>query len=298
MRASSRLSFQSFDLKHNPETRATYLALLDKGGLLTVYENEEPEAILQWTQIDQFLACEKPTRGEETSMRIAFDPNLEPTWTTIREGVPRDSLAIIVAGQNTARIWRTKNVSHEVSLGAGHSKEFYRAADLPGHNGLVRDVAWAPGSIRGYDVVATACKDGVVRIFEVRTPATDGADLSNISLGPYPPSVVVPASTASNGQSGIGAGLATVRDSRQGGEKLPGQVQHVVTEVARLTGHRSQVWRCEFDADGRMLTTAADDGRVLMWRRLPSGEWDLHGELMVRRARADAADGGGNSDAA
>ena len=49
-------------------------------------------------------------------------------------------------------------------------KEFYLAAELPGHKGMVRDVAWAPGNIRGYDVIATACQDGFVRVFRLETP--------------------------------------------------------------------------------------------------------------------------------
>jgi nucleoporin SEH1 len=291
MRSASRAPYLSFAIKHNPETRNTYLALVDRNALLTVYENEEPENMTSWTQIDQFLVCEKPARGEEVSFKVSFDPNLEPCYQAIREGVPRDSLGIIVAGMNTARIWRTKVISHDVSLGSGSSREFYRAADLPDHKGLVRDVAWAAGSIRGYDICATACKDGMVRVFEVRTPPKDGQESMNMPYEDYPTSKAGPSRMSleiKDGPSGIGAGLATVRSSlsgsRQTGEySQPGQVQHVVKEVAKLDGHHGPVWRCKFDDDGQMLGTTGDDGKLLLWRRQPNGQWCLNGELAMKR---------------
>lgn len=273
--------------------RNTFLALLDRNALLTVYENDEPENMTNWTQIDQFLVCEKPARGEEVAFKVSFDPNLEPCYAAIREGVPRDSLCLIVAGMNTARIWRTKVISHDVSLGSGSSREFYRAADLPDHRGLVRDVAWAAGSIRGYDICATVCKDGMVRVFEVRTPPKDGQETANMPYGDYPVNkagINTQRSTeVRSGPSGIGAGLATVRSgpggsSRQtGGYFQPGQVPHVVKEVAKLDGHHGPVWRCEFDDDGQMLGTTGDDGKLLLWRRQPNGQWCLNGELAMKR---------------
>ena len=38
---------------------------------------------------------------------------------------------------------------------------------LPEHNGLIRSVAWAPLMGRSYHLIATACKDGFVRIFKL-----------------------------------------------------------------------------------------------------------------------------------
>jgi nucleoporin SEH1 len=295
LRSPHRAPFLSFDIKHNPETRHTFLALLDRSAMLTVYENEEPESMASWVKIDEFLVCEKPARGEEASFKVSFDPNLEPSFNAIREGVPRDSLGIIVAGMNTARIWRTKIVSHDVSLGSGSNREFYRAADLPGHRALVRDVAWAPGSVRGFDICATACKDGLVRIFEFHTPPKDGTIPSAFDYTKYPTSQAVvpvnrPGDPASrSGPSGIGAELATVRSApggnrQQDGAPRTGQVKTVVREVGRLDSHRGPVWRVEFDEDGQMLGSCGDDGRVLLWRRRPDGLWIESAELGLTRS--------------
>jgi nucleoporin SEH1 len=291
-RSPKRAPFLSFSIKHNPETGHTFLALLDRSAMLAVYENDEPEDMTGWDKIDHFLVCAPPARGEETSFKVRFDPNLEPSYAAIREGTSRDSLGLIVAGMNTARLWRTKVISHDVSLGSGSSREFYLASDMPGHRGLVRDVAWAPGSIRGYDICATACKDGLVRVFEVRTPPKDGREVSNIEYSKYPLSQdVVPAqrsveNTPKNGPSGIGAGLANVRSGaignrQQDGQSKAGQVDHVMKEVAKLDAHRGAVWCCSFDDDGQMLGTTGDDGKLMLWRRRPNGTWSRSGELAM-----------------
>ena len=173
IRSPSRSPFLSFSIKNNPETRHTFLALLNRSGLLTVYENEEPENMTNWTELDSVQVCEKPARGDEISFKVRFDPNLEPCYNAIRQGVPRDALSVAVASMYRTSIWRTKEISHSVSLGSSSTKEFYLAAELKGHRSLVRDVAWASGNIRGFDVVATACKDGYVRVFQTTTPPTE-----------------------------------------------------------------------------------------------------------------------------
>ena len=38
---------------------------------------------------------------------------------------------------------------------------------LGGHTGVVRDIAWAPNMGRSFEIIATACSDGHVRIFHL-----------------------------------------------------------------------------------------------------------------------------------
>lgn len=167
---SSRAPYRSFSMKHNEETKHTYLALLATDGRLTVYENEQPESMTEFTSIDEFTICPKPARGEEVAFKVRFDPNPEPCYTALRAGVPTDALGLVVAGMDTVRVYRSREIvvaSYGVDQG---SKEFYLAAEVPGHRGLVRDVAWAPGNVRGYDVIATACQDGYARVFQLDAP--------------------------------------------------------------------------------------------------------------------------------
>jgi len=98
---------------------------------------------------------------------------------------------------------------------------------LKGHRGLVRDVAWAPGNIRGYDVVATACKDGFVRVFQVTTPMKGSKEPRSREYSKVPEQVVVPQRSAENGTrnapSGIGAGLAGARPGLTGNRQQDAQ---------------------------------------------------------------------------
>jgi len=295
LRSQSRAPYLSFAITHNPETRHTYLALIDRNAVLTVYENDEPENLESWNDLDRVNVCEKPARGEEVSFKVAFDPNLEPCYMGIRQGVARDALGVIVASMNRASIWRTKEISHNVSLGSSTTKEFYLAAELKGHKGLVRDVAWAPGNIRGFDIVATACKDGFIRVFQVTTPGKSGRSSTSSSLrskdfSKTPEKVVVQQRSAENGSgsrvapSGIGAGLQYTRPRNPDGAQVrEGEVLHVAKEVSRLEANRNPVWRVEFDADGQLLGSTGDDGKLMLWRREPSGVWSKSSELAMTR---------------
>lgn len=285
---SQQSPYVSFAITHNPETRHTYLAIISRDGLVHVYENEEPENVESWTEMDYFRVCEKPARGDETSFKVAFDPNLEPCYAALRQGVQRDSLALVVASMNKVTIWRTKEVNHNVSLGSSTTKEFYMATDLKGHRGLVRDVAWAPGNIRGFDIVATACKDGFVRVFEIRTPPASGKELRSKDYSKIPEPVVVQAQkTAQNGlgtsPSGIGAELAVAKSGLKDARSREGQVSHVVTEAAKLEANRTPVWKVGFDSDGLLLGSTGDDGKLMIWRRQPSGNWCRSSELAMAR---------------
>ncbi|EKD19788.1 uncharacterized protein L3040_001865 [Drepanopeziza brunnea f. sp. 'multigermtubi'] len=287
LRSPSRAPYLSFAITHNPETRHTYLALLDRHAVLSVYENDEPENLEAWSDLDRVTVCERPARGEEVAFKVAFDPNLEPCYAGIRQGVPRDALGIVVASMGRASVWRTKEISHSVSLGSSTTKEFYLAAELKGHKGLVRDVAWAPGNVRGFDIIATACKDGFVRVFQVTTPGRGGKTQRSFAKAPDKVVVVQQRSVESGSRpSGIGAGLQGARAGLSGREKDArigeGEVPHVAKEVSRLET-MTPVWKVDFDADGQLLGSTGDDGKLILWRREPSGAWSKSSELAMAK---------------
>lgn len=247
-----------------------------------------------WTELDSVQVCEKPARGDEISFKVRFDPNLEPCYNAIRQGVPRDALSVVVASMHRASIWRTKEISHSVSLGSSSTKEFYLAAEFKGHRGLVRDVAWAPGNIRGFDVVSTACKDGFVRVFQITTPSKGRRELRSRDFSKGPEQVVVTAQArpvengSRNAPSGIGAGLAGARSGlggsrQQSSQPKEGEIGHTVEQVAKLEANRTPIWRVNFDDDGQLLGSTGDDGKLLLWRRTPSGMWSRSGKLAMSR---------------
>ncbi|KAK0666111.1 putative nucleoporin [Cercophora samala] len=172
---NSRSPYRSFSMKHVDSTRHTYLALVSADGKLTVYENEQPENLTDYTMLDEVvISREQPPakRGEETTFKVQFDPNPEVCYSALRAGVPGDTLSLVTVAMDCVRIYRSRDVISQ-SLGVQTvTKGFYLAAEVRSdvHRGLVRDVAWAGGNIRGYDVIATACQDGMVRVFRVDTP--------------------------------------------------------------------------------------------------------------------------------
>jgi nucleoporin SEH1 len=185
-------------------------------------------------------------------------------------------------------------------------KEFYLAAELPGHKGLVRDVAWAPGNIRGYDVIATACQDGFVRVFKLETPVnassgseeTNGRGWSSSVLKKHAKRASADEdvrtsseAVAAHPQSAISHGLDRSRSSadRRSGSQ-PGQVRHVVKELSKLDSHRTPVWRVGFDDDGQILGSVGDDGKLMCYRQTPSGSWAKSAELAMMKMKMAVPD--------
>lgn len=294
-------------MKHNEESRHTYLALLAADGRLTVYENDQPENLSEYTSIDEFAICARPSRGEEVAFRVRFDPNPDPCYTALRAGVTSDSLGLVVAGMDSVKIYRSRDIVG-ASYGVAHAqKEFYLAVDVSGHRGLVRDVAWAPGNIRGYDVIATACQDGYARVFRVETPysSDDGKSWSAADL--LKPAAAQAAQEGSPAKDEAPSHEKPRRDSHAqhpstlsaslaksgaNGERhwtgQAGQVRHTVREISKLDGHHTPVWRVGFDDDGQIMGSTGDDGRLLCYRQTPDGAWAKSSEVMMMKARMAA----------
>ncbi|POR35596.1 Nucleoporin SEH1 [Tolypocladium paradoxum] len=294
---SSRAPYRSFSMKHNEETRHTYLALLATDGRLTVYENDQPENLSEYSSIDEFTICPKPSRGEEASFKVRFDPNPEPCYAALRAGVTSDALGLVVAGMDAVKIYRSRDVATTSYGVSGTQKEFYLAVEISGHRGLVRDVAWAPGNIRGYDIIATACQDGYARVFRIDTPYSDADGKSWSAADLLKPATQNSKDSPSKDEaekqhphpSTLSASLAmsgAQSDRHWSGQ--PGQVKHTSREISRLDSHRTPVWRIGFDDDGQILGSTGDDGRLLCYRQTPDGAWAKSSELVMMKTRMAA----------
>ncbi len=167
-------------------------------------------------------------------------------------------MGLVVAAMDGVKIYRTRDTVIS-SLGmTAAGREFYLAVEISGHRGLVRDVSWAPGNIRGYDIIATACHDGFVRVFSVITPSFDGHGWPVSGLKKHTQRSIDDESRAAGAvdqahpKSAIRAGLDQTRsatDRRSSGQ--PGQIKHAAKEIAKLNAHQTPVWRVGFDDDGQ-----------------------------------------------
>lgn len=161
IRSPTKIPFMSLDFK--PLMSETYMAAVTRDGHLTIYEpTDHDDLSADWDTMYSRYVCATPVRHQETSFRVAFHRERWPCWTAVEEGLDKKSMAVAVAAMNVVKVFRTDL-----------DRKWYVAAELTGAKDLVRDVAWANGAMRGFDVLATASKDGVLRIYDLETPQTE-----------------------------------------------------------------------------------------------------------------------------
>nr|POE87905.1 nucleoporin seh1 [Quercus suber] len=240
----------------------TYLAVVTRDGFLSVCEPEDYDQLSAWRIMWSDYLCKTPSRSEETGFRISWHKEKIPAWPAILAGLDRKSLCLAVAVGDRVRVFRTDK-----------DRKFYGAAVLDGFKGLVRDVAWANGSMRGFDMLATACKDGFVRIHELHTPG--GNSLSTSSTTSSHSNIDTSSSSVQPPQrSGIGAGLAGgTRGKRDENAGAPGAVKQEVKLVAELETHEGAPWRVSWSQMGDILVSSGDDGTVRLWKKSVEGRW-------------------------
>lgn len=266
----SKLPWMSIDFKNiNSET---YLGLITRDGNLCIMEPRDHDNLsgdwVDWMENRDFYVCPTPSRAQECSFKIVFHKEKLPCWTAVAAGLNRRALSFAVIAMDVVKIYRTDN-----------ERRIYIAAILEGAKDLVRDVAWANGSMRGFDIIATASKDGIVRIYELRTDWRAGGEGKEQKEPQQPP-----VKQDSHGKpSGIGASLAGA--NRPGDETAleagsdPSRVKQNVVLVAELKEHKGAVWRCSFSHTGDLLTTSGDDGVIRSWKRGVDMKWRQYAEI-------------------
>lgn len=238
--SETRVPFMSLDFK-NIGTE-TYVALATRDGYLSVLEPVDHEDLSHWTHIFNRYLCPTPDRQDETSFKVSFHREKLPCWTAVRAGLDRKALSIAVAAMNSVKIFRTDK-----------DRRFYLVVDLKDARDLVRDVAWANGAMRGWDYIATASKDGCIRIYSLQTeqhsseftsPETSAQDRS-LTLN-------VQGRKSYNAPSGIGAGLAGTSDRERvrETESAPGRIKETATMTEEINLHKGAIWKVAFSQGG------------------------------------------------
>jgi len=253
--------FMSLDFKNVGSE--TYLAVITRDGYLSVCEPEDHDDLSAWRIMWSDYLCRIPTRTEETGFRLSWHKEKLPAWPAILAGLDRKSLSLAATVGDVVKVFRTDK-----------DRKFYTTAVLEGAKGLVRDVSWANGSMRGFDTIAFASKDGFVRIYELHTPGAaslpTSGDLSTAEVD----SALVRTPSIRPMRSGIGAGLAGgTRGKRDESAGVPGAIKQDCKLVAEFETHGSAPWRVNWSFMGDLLVSSGDDGTVRAWKKAVDGKW-------------------------
>jgi len=277
----TRVPYTSLDFKNIGNE--TVLALITRDGQLTVMEPIELDDFSEWSVMWCDYLVKTPSRTEETGFCVSWHKERLPCWTAICSGLDRKSLGLAVSIGETVKVYRTDR-----------ERKFYVACELSGAKGLIRYVAWSNGSLKGYDTIATACRDGMVRVYELHTPGAENlgvtADaLKAVELNQKNNTNMASKSTVM--KSGIGVGLAGSNTSNStagnknipptiaADDKRPGKVVQEARMVAELPAHEGAVWRVGFSSNGDILLSTGDDGLVNVWKRDVSLQWTRYADI-------------------
>jgi len=290
--SASRVPYMSLDFK-NIGTE-TYLAAISRDGQLTVCEPIDHDDFSEWQIMWQDYLCKTPSRTEETGFRVCWHHEKLPAWPAIIAGLDRKSLSLAVSIMDVVKVFRTDK-----------DREFYTAAELTGSRGLIRDISWSNGSMRGYDTIATASKDGYIRIYEVHTPGGNNAETSAEAVRDAENSLHRASNaSASRPRSGIGAGLAGgSRGGRIEEDNRPGKVVQEPRLVAELSAHEGAVWRVNFSHMGeymnrdmyrhaltKLQAICLSPQAMMVWYKCGSGASTTSGCNMPRSMRQKRTD--------
>lgn len=202
------------DISFCPFQHGCKLAAVSADATLRIYEAMEPGNLTYWTLMNEIaLMPSPPSRNEQPAFCVNWCPS---RW---REQY------IAVGCMNDAYIYKQNS----------HGK-WKKVAELPGHTDLIRDICWAPSMGRSYYLIATACKDGNVRIFKVETLREEVF------------------------QEEEDAGNSMTEDSNFNLNSLK------VELIGEYDNHKCQVWRCRFNVTGTILSSSGDDGCVRLWK--------------------------------
>ena len=232
--------------------------MITHDGLLSLLEPVDAESLTSWSQIDTIYPFGHHPRGTEARFRLSFQQSEGPCSNALLAGIGLKTLSLAVSAMNNIKIFRALKPDESSSSSSEGNYQFYEMHDMHTDTALINEIAWAPGCLRPFDVIAAACDDGTVRIFEVDTPhESDGSSSMRIPAAKPPPLQALgppkggASFTARNAPSGIGAGLAGMSRDTAARRGMAHEVKHESRQVAVLAPDEpAPVWKVRWLHDG------------------------------------------------
>ncbi|RLV93452.1 Nucleoporin SEH1 [Spathaspora sp. JA1] len=164
-----------YDVVFAPNHLGLKLGCVGSDGIFRIYESVEPSDLSQWALTSEIpiLNSSLPAKSLQSSFAIEWCPSKFTTTEKFivvaldqgfiygtKPGGGKDDL------QNSPRQQSPLQQQLEQQPQSQQESRYIKLGNLPEHNGLIRSVSWAPSMGRNYHLIATACKDGYVRIFK------------------------------------------------------------------------------------------------------------------------------------
>ncbi|KAL8952283.1 MAG: hypothetical protein Q9222_001814 [Ikaeria aurantiellina] len=186
-------------------------------------------------------------RGSEPNFNVSIHQAERPSYEAVGAGLDPKALSLCLSSDRSIKIFRATQSDES-------NYQFHEMLEIPGIVSPINDIAWAPGSFRPYDLIAAACNDGRVRIFEMTVLPDRELESNSHALGLGSTTREMQSSSALGRKalSGIGAGLASVSRGESGQRRSGGRrIQHVSREIAVLSHEKgSPVWKVRWTHDG------------------------------------------------
>ncbi|KAL8735230.1 MAG: hypothetical protein Q9166_001106 [cf. Caloplaca sp. 2 TL-2023] len=278
---STHVSYASFDFK--TVRHELWMVIVSKDGLLSLLEPSEPGSLHAWRELDSTYPFGQHSRGSlEPTLRLSLHQAERPSYEAILAGLDPKAISLSLSAANSIKILRaTRSEDGNFQL--------YQMLEILGMTTTINDVSWAPGSMRPCDLIAAACDDGSVRVYEVTTPYDRvptsqhmGSDQRSLTRERRNSS-----KSARRAPSGIGAGLAGFSSAEVTHRSSGGvRIQHSWKETAVLSREGgSPAWRVRWIHDGCAIASTADSGKLRVWKQNLDGHFIEFSETMLRWRR-------------
>ena len=194
------------------------LATGSADGVVRIYDAIDVMNLNHWP-LSQQIDCE-------------LDSNLGVTSLSWCNGRFENPMLVVGGGSRQITIWRFED----------QSRQWHVAYQLPDHSRSVLDVSWAPNIGRGYHLIASSGKDGVLKMHRLKRVQKDHKDRST-------------------------------KDSSSENNSNQNILEYEST--TNLDTNGNDMWRLGWNATGTVLAASGDHGIVQLWKSDFNGEFKI-----------------------
>ncbi|CAK9438246.1 uncharacterized protein LODBEIA_P24920 [Lodderomyces beijingensis] len=161
-----------YDVVFAPNHLGLKLGCVGSDGIFRIYESLEPNDLTNWSLTTELpvLSHQLPAKTLQSSFGIEWCPS---KFTETEK--------FIIVALDQGFIYQGSPKQGENRDDNNGNEKYVKICSLPEHNGLIRSVSWAPSMGRSYHLIATACKDGFVRIFKATEEAAGDLKIEELA---------------------------------------------------------------------------------------------------------------------